>query len=413
MSLENAIAQYRYAFGKNAKSKGMSPPPNSVTPSILSPEIAQLFERTFDEQSAHSAARPEAREWLTALDALKGQLRTCGQESVHRYYGGLAKCPWCAQEDTSGLYFFISLINAGVTPTSFNLTLVWARIIAIASPGPTPAVDFSQISVQPRPLPKELKAAKSVVTARRVVAAILTVTWIMVAPSGFIFALIVGGLIFGSGVDDSGERTSRKAAADAAEKIWRVAEERWKHEAGDGKFQAKLRELTALRLEYESLGNLFAKEKQNLHARLREFQLHKFLNKFFLEDHNISGIGATRKAMLVSFGIETAADVEWSKVNAIRGFGDKLTREVVDWRKQLERRFVFDPAKGIDPADLAALNQRFAQRRKHLEGTLLAGAEQLTQIRAFALQIRQQQRQVILSAARKWKQAKADLAALA
>ena len=167
-----------------------------------------------------------------------------------------------------------------------------------------------------------------------------------------------------------------------------------------------------MRTEYEGLVNELAQERQKLQQNLRNSQLHKFLNKFFLEEHNIPGVGPTRKATLASFGIETAADVIQNKVMNINGFGPKLTRKLVDWRNGLERRFVFDPSKGVDPADIAAINQRFGQKRKQIEGNLLAGPEHLNQVRGQILQQRTQMLPKIRAAAQQVAQAEADLAVL-
>ncbi|MDO8438220.1 MAG: hypothetical protein Q7S69_08725 [Nitrosomonadaceae bacterium] len=208
------------------------------------------------------------------------------------------------------------------------------------------------------------------------------------------------------------ERSARRDARDAARRNMETVQQRWNLEASDGKFQAKLKELSSLRTEYESLANQLAQEKQKLQQNLRNIQLHKFLDKFFLEDHNISGVGPTRKAALVSFGIETAADVTWNKVMNINGFGQKLTRELVDWRNGLERRFVFDPSRNVDPADIAAVNQRFGQKRKQIEGNLLAGPEQLNQVRGQILQQRTQMLPMIRAAAQQVAQAEADLAVM-
>jgi DNA-binding helix-hairpin-helix protein with protein kinase domain len=141
---------------------------------------------------------------------------------------------------------------------------------------------------------------------------------------------------------------------------------------------------------------------------LRNSQLHKFLDKFFLDDHNISGVGTARKVILASFGIETAADVSWNSIIRIKGFGAKITGELVDWRKRLERKFVFGPSKGVDPTDIAALNQRFLQKRKQIEGNLLAGPERLTQLKTQILLTRTQMLPTMMAMAQKVAQAEAD-----
>ena len=74
---------------------------------------------------------------------------------------------------------------------------------------------------------------------------------------------------------------------------------------------------------------------------------------------------------------------------------------------------MFDPSKGIDPAEVAVLNQRVYSQHKHLEGELLAGPEQLMQIRQEILQHRSQLLPTIQYAALQVAQAEADLAKLA
>lgn len=412
MPLEKAIEQYRYAFGRNAASKGMAPPPNSVTPGILSGSLANLFERAFTEQGAQTEGRPAAREWVAQLDSLKGQLRTCGQETVHRYFGGLTACPWCAQEQRAGVYYFISIVSSTTGASSFQLAQVWARISAIGSPGSAPAVSALGSPVHPKPLPSDVRIARTFSGIRKLAAVGVIIGCLAIWPAGFILSLIVGSILFFWGESGSAEKQIRQQALHTAREAMAAVLARWNAEAGDSKFQAKLKELTILRADYEGLANQLAQEKQKLQQNLREAQLHKFLDKYFLDNHDISGVGPARKATLASFGIETAADVNRSKIMRIKGFGPSLAGKVVDWRNSLERRFVFDQTKGVDPADIAAVDQRFTQKRKQIEGGLLAGYEQLTQIRAQILQQRTQMIPMVKSAALQTAQAEADLSVI-
>ena len=412
MPLEKAIAQFRYAFGNNTNGKGMSPPPNSVTPAILPPAIAQYFERAFSETGAQAAGRPTAREWLGALDSLKASLRTCGQESLHKYYGGLPACPWCAQEKLSGAYFFINLLSTTIGAGAFNLNQVWARISAIQSPGSAPSIDTSAIHVQPKPIPAEIASGRTTSLVKKITAIVGMLLGLAIAPKGFLVYLIVGSFLFFSNVNDSAERRKRKDAQQIARKAKDSMALRWRIEAGDQLFQTALNQLSLRRAEYESLNGELSKERQKLQQNLRNGQMQKYLEKFFIEKASISGVGPTRKAVLASFGIETAADVEKRKILNVKDFGDKLTADLVDWRRGIEQRFVFDPSKGVDPTDIAALNQRFAQKRREIEGALLAGPENLTQSKSQILRTRETLRNAVLDAARELAQTEADLSVL-
>lgn len=409
MPLEKSIQQFRYAFGHNAASKGMTPPPNSVTPAILPGAVSQLFERAFTEQGVQLEARPTARDWVSALDSLKGQLRTCGQEPVHKYFGGLSACPWCIQEQRSGNFFFLSLATAAAGINNFNLAQVWTRIMVIKSPGRAPEFSASGFNVKPKSLPESIKSAKNTVVFKKVAAIGLILGSLVVAPKLFIIALIIGAILFFSKANDLAERSARIGALKTARQHMSTVQERWNLEAGDGKFQTKIKELSNFRTEYESLANQLSQEMQKLQQNLRNAQLYKFLDKFFLENHNIPGVGPTRKATLASFGVETAADVSWNKIINIKGFGQSLAGSIISWRKSIEQRFVFDPTKGVDPADIAALNQQFSQKRRKIEGQLLAGVEQLNLLREQIIRQRTQLEPMFQSAIQQLAQAEADL----
>jgi len=410
MPLEKSIKQFRYSFGRNAASKGMNPPPNSVTPTILSNLVAQLFERAFSEHGAQPDRRPKARDWVAALDSLKGQLRTCGQESIHKYFGDLSACPWCAQEQRSGNFFFISLATGSSGISSFNLAQVWTRIMAIKSPGRLPEISVTGFNIKPRPLPESIKSARKAVILKKSAAVGLVLgSFAIGKPESVVIALFIGAILFFSKTNDSTEKMARQATLKTSRQHITTMQGRWNLEAGDGKFLEKIKALSNLRTEYENLATQLAQEKQKLQQSLRNTQLDKFLDKFFLKDHSIPGVGSTRKATLASFGIETAADVNWNKIISINRFGKALTGTIVKWRKSIEQRFVFNPTKGVDPADIAALNQRFSQKLRQVEGQLLSGPEQLNLLKEQIARQRTQLLPLIKIAAQQLAQAEADL----
>jgi DNA-binding helix-hairpin-helix protein with protein kinase domain len=368
-----------------------------------------LFELAFSEPGARAGGRPKAADWIRALEQLRSGIRTCQVESVHKYFGGLNGCPWCALERKSGVLFFISVIAVTPGVGAFNLSQVWHRILAVASPGEAPHISPDSFSPFPNPLPPKVRLAK-VWGVLRKLAAVGVVIWCLSSfPGAFIFVLIFALILFFWKVADSGEKQARQDAARVAETKWDETLRRWNFEAGDAAFRQKLQEATWMKSKYENLNNEYSKEKQKLQAAVRERQLHKFLETFFILDHSIPKIGAGRKATLASFGVETAADVEPGKILSMSGFGESLTNELVQWRKRLERKFRFDPSKGVDPADIAALNQKFRQERTQIEGALLATPETLNKVRGQTLLRREAIRSQIEDVAKALAQARGDL----
>lgn len=411
MPIERAIREFRFAFGRDASAKGMKPPPNSLPLEVVSSDVAELFERAFSEQGANPGGRPKAVDWVRALDKLKSEIRTCHVESVHKYYGGLNGCPWCELERRSGFLFFVSV--AAVTPGGgvFNLSEVWRRILAVPSPGEAPHINPDSFSPSPSPLPSGVYFGKVWRFVRKLGAVGLVIWCLSSFPNAFILVLIVAIFLFFYKGGEPAEKLARQDALRIAEAKWEEAERRWKVEAGDAAFREKLHEADKLRKRYENLSNEYSREKQRLQAAVRERQLLKFLDNFFIQDHSIPKIGAGRKAILVSYGIETAADIDPNKIIRIRGFGASLTNELMQWRKSLEGKFRFDPSKGIDPADIAALDQKFRQERIRIEGSLLAIPEMLGNLRRQILLRREALRPQVEEAAKALAQARADLLA--
>lgn len=409
MPIERAIKEFRFAFGRNAISKGMKAPPNSLDLNIVTPSVASFFEKAFSEAGVKTR-RPNAREWVQVLDNLKGQIRTCQSEPIHKFIESVGYCPWCALEQKTGVFFFVRIIVA-TGGTTFNLAHVWEHINSVASPGSAPSIDLNSFKATPTPLPTDFKRAERNRILKRIFAALIVVGVFIAQPSTpivYIIVIIAALKFFFSKIDYGAEKSKRSASRKLAENRWTEAENRWKREAGDELFNRKLVELQALREQYQNIPADYEKEKQKLHSMVKQHQLNKFLDSFFIEEQRIKGIGPSRQAVLASFGIETAADITYQKVIQINGFGESLTRELVAWRKKLEGKFVFNPSKGIDQADIDALNHKFVNLRRQIEGSLLAGDEALRKIKRGAFMKRQVLRKEIEAAAQAYVQAIAD-----
>jgi hypothetical protein len=93
---------------------------------------------------------------------------------------------------------------------------------------------------------------------------------------------------------------------------------------------------------------------------------------------HIRGIGDTRKATLQSYGIETAADISDHHVLAVWGFGPAALSNLKQWRSQQERRFRFDPNKGIDQAAKNVVERQILTEKIDLERKLNEGLSKLS-----------------------------------
>jgi DNA-binding helix-hairpin-helix protein with protein kinase domain len=148
-----------------------------------------------------------------------------------------------------------------------------------------------------------------------------------------------------------------------------------------GAFSRKKKQLEALHAEWNTLPARRAARLQELEKDLFQQQLEQYLENFFIEHATIPGIGPGRKATLESYGIETAADVDKQRILAVPGFGPAMAEKLIEWRRETERGFRFDPSKGVDPQKVVAIDRDIAIQKRKIEQDLIAGSTELVQIK--------------------------------
>ena len=82
-----------YDIGGNCRNFRLKPD------EVFSPQICELFRRTFVDGHKDPNKRATAKEWYMALYDLLSNLKTCDMNPEHRYYKYLNKCPFCLNEE--------------------------------------------------------------------------------------------------------------------------------------------------------------------------------------------------------------------------------------------------------------------------------------------------------------------------
>jgi DNA-binding helix-hairpin-helix protein with protein kinase domain len=414
-ALENDIKAYRFAYARDAKSRSIAPPPKSIPLSIVPDAVMSMFEAAFTERGA-SGSRPTAQQWVSALDNLRSHLKKCNSSTAHLYPDHLGKCPWCELEH-HGIVYFIDLGGRfTATASGFALVKVWAFINAVPSPPTVSIPDPARISVTPSPLPPGMDGGGAVIFYQIFI--VCGAVGLMVMIPAIWFLIAIGAWFAWASAGSSGqaerniERNKRKDILAQATNDFSKLQIAVEKDCGPQGFKAKKTELERFRDEYQRLPEVEKIEIEQLHATAEVRQKHEFLDRCFIDSATISGVGQAKKAALRSFGIETAADVTSSRVRGVKGFGDVLTRAVVDWRKSCERRFTFDPRRAVSENDKNAIRAKIAVRKRVLEAALSSGANELQQFQKVAASRYQSLRPGLESAAKRVAQAKADMSLL-
>jgi DNA-binding helix-hairpin-helix protein with protein kinase domain len=385
-ALDKDIQAFRYAYAPDSTRRGIKPPPISIPITIVPDSIQAMFNFAFTENGAKTV-RPTAEQWLTSLDGLRRELKPCSLISTHVYPNHLNRCPWCALASGSpAVIYFLNIIRIVSTQTvtsDFVLAQVWATIEAIQKPPTISIPNVSAIKVTANKLPPGI-TRQGTVNFCRVLIILATLclmtlnlyTWIFVFLAAYYAWSKVDDLV---GVERSPERIRRLAVRDAARQEFNQIVSRVGKEISETEFTSKKLSLASLRDEYQRLTEREKFEIENLRKTIEARQKRQFMERQFIDKAVIPGIGPIKKVILRSFGIETAEDVTWNKVIAIKGFGQVLTQAILDWKNSCEQRFVFN--KAVNDADINALQAQINSRRLVIESELNRGAAELQKIR--------------------------------
>jgi DNA-binding helix-hairpin-helix protein with protein kinase domain len=355
MPMERAISEYRFAYGSNAAAMQMQPPPASLGLSGVTRDLALLFERAFSRQGSQPNGRPQAREWVTALQEIEGHLKKCPVNPAHQFVDTLNKCPWCDVEAATGVPLFqVALV--GSAQTGFTIAALWGKVSSVPNPGPPPAlprVEGRTVSLSPEGL--ELQQA----------------TW---------GARIGSGLLALTGFNSrirSLKREIEKKAADARTR-WHSLQNNWNSYTSSKDFEDLLSSLQNLRSQYDGLPQKRLQALHQLEVNRNRLQLQAHLDGCQISHARIRGIGDARKATLQSYGIETAADIVDHRILAVPGFGPVALSNLMQWRNQQERQFRFNPNKGVDQGAKNVVERQILTEKIDLERKLNEGLSKLS-----------------------------------
>lgn len=356
--LERHMAEYRYAYSSDHLSRGVSPPRLSVQPhQLVSSVIAQCFQNDFT-QSGAIRGRTTADRWHQLLTEQRKQLTRCPQNPNHHHDSSASSCIWCALE-RKGLIFFLPRHSGtgsakerlsdthyeteSLSPTDREQAL-WDSLCHAESilTYTQPSSSLSSTTGIPSlALTDSLKARLSTQRTIRT----LSIVTALVVPIAFglssSWPVVVLLLLFGStytSQDISIERDRIKGAIDNNQTSLQTVKASLTSNVWLREFSPAKSAAAAAWSQLNSVKREYATERRSLLSDERNSFITNYLSSFLLADADIPGIGKSRVATLVSFGIESAADIAPGRISSIQGFGDVLESKILAWRSSLMTR---------------------------------------------------------------------------
>jgi DNA-binding helix-hairpin-helix protein with protein kinase domain len=384
MPTEKAIGEHRFAYSRT-RSVGMVPPPGVPTLDDFPPKVGAAFEAAFSPNGPQR--RPTAKDWIGILDELKDSLKVCAKSPLHHYPNGTRDCPWCRLENRYGVPLFLPPIqvfnpNATFAPTAGDVLSIWRAIEAVRPPSPRPFPQFTG-TTSPSAAVTEVSQTQAIkrwwgwgLIAAAIIGAVA-------APNAILLAFVAAGVGWWLAVAKStGDLEALQQYRTVQTRIF-LAEAEWEKHNSGVEFLDLRQSLKSTKETYEGLPREQARRLEEYTKNRRAVQLQMHLSTCLIRRFDISKIGTGRKTILLSYGIETAADISEAAVLRVPGFGPGLTEALLSWRRSMEGRFVYVP--GSTPADTAAMNAikaDVAQKAVRLKDELSTGPAKLTRLSA-------------------------------
>lgn len=242
-------------------------------------------------------------------------------------------------------------------PVEANVADVWQVIAAIPAPVPKPLVRHNW----KRPVTPAMRR-------RRVQSALISIllgglgVWLNLVGAGwfvtamcFVIAMFsLGGLAY------PGNRAVLEQIEEVEHEIKMLERDYTKRGAGIGEFSAVMKQLSAAHGQIlDAPALLQRKQKEATEASLRA-TVEQRLKQHALSSGVVPGIGEKRLQILHQHGIRTAYEIEKKRVDRVPGIGQKITADLLQWRKELEQQ-VRRQTNAVPP-DLSQTAQQSIQR---------------------------------------------------
>lgn len=287
-TLDENIKNQRFAFTEK-RSTNMRIPPASVTLADFPNYISEGFETSF----APSSARTSAEKWIELLQKYETDLTACSKKNTHHIFAGAKRCIWCEIEKITKKEFFPHVDKPTVIYLPQELTVLLESISSLKLPV------YSATPTKP------------------------STTTIGVVNKTIIRDLELALLDL-----------------ELTESAFRNSHERLVSSSNFNQLKSKCIDMA---VTYQNALKTYQKDTRNPENHL---------NHHFIKDYRIRGIGSGRLTTLLSYGVETAEDIDRKHLLAIPGFGPKNIQPLLKWRQDLEKSITIKKPVKPDHAQL-------------------------------------------------------------
>jgi DNA-binding helix-hairpin-helix protein with protein kinase domain len=371
LSVEQAIAESRFAYGVKHEKLGMTPPPGTLPLDTFGPDLAALFERAFAPPG--TCERPAVVEWIEPLLDLESSLLTCVARPRHFHPPGPGCC-WCGIEALTGTRLFHSA-DPAPAPDALTPEELWKAIEAV--PPPTPYAPEPEFVV-------EQGAAggggDGVGLTAKWLTVLVSVVWgsLLLAPPEYTAAWLTLGIVFGvslavslSPSNRSSNPLSRQLRAE-----WNAALSQWRRNTSGSDFFRAKAQLGERRRALENARRSLAIEMERLKRQHVSHQYAAFLDSFEIDKAHFTSVTPAQVRNMLARGIRSAGDVQRQRRKLKSFVSQPALRELETWVDRCGAAYSFDASdpdfvKLTAPLEAKRLSEHAALYEELLQGPQL------------------------------------------
>lgn len=380
-SLEECIRERRFAYTKDAEIFLVKRPPGTLSLDAVPPRIATMFDRAFLTED-----RPGAKDWIEALGDLSESLETCATHPGHHFYKELADCPWCKLEAQTGLMLFPFVSSARNSDDEFDIFTVESLVGSLASPRNLPARPIKPMILPPPDTTIEVIRAKGtasfILVAALQFSLVLFISMIGGPGIGFIMgALVMAGLIIVLNNTSRSSKAALEEDLESAEIEWNKVQSDWSSADVMPQFENDLAHVRARIEEHQKLRLESQTRAKELSEKVFRYKLDSFLAEHKIQSAEVVGVEPAKLDQLHAIGVRSAADVNPARLKSLPPIEPRVVNQLVEWRSNVERGFVFNPGEKLPAADLSRIEDEIHYKRSGIEreidkllGSLRAGS---------------------------------------
>ena len=364
---ETAIKTHEFAYSLKRTNKKLLPAKNSLTLNTMTSGVSALFHASFEQD----VQRPSAFLWVQELSELKKSMVQCSKTKIHFYPNVIGECPWCNFRERANILYFLDDAYLKTLPelNDINQFIQGFKIETISIN--KLRGNFERPDMKASKVPIEYRKLKWIDLGVFTAIILLTLTLCMLFNWGFLLGGLISMWTYHSITPTKRKLqagiTSLENAFEKHKKSFHNLINQHNRPPETDRYQQIYRHLSQQIDQFKRLPEDFETGKRKIEMNYYQKSLDTYLSGFDIRNYAIPSFGSSKKLLVYTNGIRTAADVSKLSNIKIAGIGPKNIQILIDWQRQISAGFTYLPEVNAINRDISQLGNNISAKKQVLE----------------------------------------------